>query len=190
MYQATSQEGDKMSSGMTFGLAEAIACLASAYICRKFKDTTVFIFNCALGIVSMSIYFFICDAKTDGPLSILMFFLGTFGCGSNINIMYLMIELRVPAEKLGSSIVVVFTGAVFINTFSASVAYAAQPVPYITQTVMLSVAIFAASMLPPSIKDPNRTSKPLAQRVDLSMVTSRTVKKTQRLGDTTLDFSR
>lgn len=177
MYQATSQQGNKMSSGITFGLAEASACLASGYICKKVKDTTAFIFFCALSIVSMSVYYFVCGGITDGPLSLVMFFLGTFGTGSNINIMYLMIELRVPAEKLGSSIVVVFTGAVFFNTFSANVAYADQPIPYITQLSMLSVAIFAAYMLPASIKNAQRTSKPLAQRVEMSMVTSRTVKK-------------
>ena len=87
------------------------------------KDTKVFILNCALTIVSMSIYFFVCGGITDGPLSLIMYFLGTLGCGSNINIMYLMIELRVPPEKLGSSIVVIFTGAVFFNTFSSNIAY-------------------------------------------------------------------
>lgn len=177
MYQASSQQGNKMSSGITFGLAEASACLFSGYICKKVKDTTAFIFFSLLCVISMTVYYVVCGGVTDGPLSLVMFFLGTFGVGSNTNIMYLMMELRIPAEKLGSVIVVVFTGAVFIATFSPNIAYTDQPVPYITQVIMISVSVSAVSMLPPSLKNTQRTSKPLAQRVETSMITSRSVKK-------------
>ena len=49
------------------------------------------------------------------------------------------------------------------------------------------LAIFAAFMLPDSIKNPYRTSKPIAQKVETSLVTSRVVKASSRLGDSTVD---
>ena len=71
----------------------------------------------------MSIYYFVGGGETGGIISLLAIYGTMLGVGSNINIVYIMIELRVPPEKLGASIVVVITGSVLYSTFASMAGY-------------------------------------------------------------------
>lgn len=123
LYSLTALPGDKMFAGMAFGLAESSSNLISGYICTKFKDQQVFTGFCLLIVFSMSFFYFVCGGQSGSIASLISIFLTVLGCGSNINIIYLMIELRIPTEKLGSTIVVVITGSVFYTTGASFVAY-------------------------------------------------------------------
>lgn len=46
-----------------------------------------------------------------------------YGASGMVNLVYLMIELRVPPEALGSSVVIVITAAVFFASLTPFVAY-------------------------------------------------------------------
>jgi hypothetical protein len=119
MYTLTSLPGDKLHAGMTFGIAESSSNLLSSFICTKVKDSHAFSFFGMMIIVSQTIFYFICEGKTGGLLALTTIFCTAFGSGSNVNLTYLMIQNRIPTQKLGSAVVVVITGAVFYSTFSS-----------------------------------------------------------------------
>jgi MFS family permease len=119
MFSITSVPGNTLFAGMTFGVAEGSSMLLSSYICTKVKDVSAFSFFCVLMMISQSVFYFVCGGESGGVLALSMIFCTVFAAGSNINIIYLMIEQRIPTEKLGSAIVVVITGSVFYTTFSA-----------------------------------------------------------------------
>ena len=98
--------------------------------------------------ISQCVFYFICDGKSGTVLSLLAIFGTVLGVGSCINIVYLMIEQRVPSEKLGSSIVVVITGSMLYSSLSSTAAYSPQPVPFLTGMSMFLVGIVMCQMLP------------------------------------------
>ena len=55
------------------------------------------------------VYYFGCEGITESFTSKFSIFFIIIGIGVNINIIYLMIELRVTADKLGSTIVIIIT---------------------------------------------------------------------------------
>ena len=78
----------------------------------------------------------------------LALFLGVYGASGMVNLVYLMIELRVPPEALGSSVVIVITAAVFFASLTPFVAYSGQPLPIITQVTCLFFGIVSTLLLP------------------------------------------
>jgi hypothetical protein len=118
MFGLTSAPGNKLFAGMTFGIAEATSNLMSSFICTKVKDLSAFSFFCVMMMISQSVFYFVCGGESGGVLALAMIFCTVFAAGSTVNIIYLMIEQRIPTEKLGSAIVVVITFSVFFTTFS------------------------------------------------------------------------
>jgi len=55
-----------------------------------------------------------------------------------------MIELRVSANKLGSSIVIVITSAMIVSTFASAAGYSDMPVPFFAGFSMFLVALTSA----------------------------------------------
>jgi hypothetical protein len=62
--------------------------------------------------------------------------------------MYIMIELRMPPDKLGSAIVIVVTVSVFYSSFSPFIAFYPQPIPYLIGTTIMIIAMVLTFFLP------------------------------------------
>ena len=99
------------------------------------------------GICQVAFYF-LCGGESGSIMSLVLIFGTVLGIGSCINIVYLLIEQRVPSEKLGSTIVVVITGSVLFSSLSPAVAYAAQPVPIITGVSLFVIGLILTQTLP------------------------------------------
>lgn len=74
-------------------------------------------------------------------------FCSVFGSGGAINIVFILVESRVPTERLGSTIVIVVTTAVFYSSLSPFVAYVSQPIPYLLGCTIIVIAVVATVVL-------------------------------------------
>lgn len=167
LFSLTSLPGNKMAAGFLFGLAESCSSVVSGVLCTYLKDKYTMMAAQVLFLTSFSVFYFLCGGQFGSTLSLVTIFVQVLGCGSTINITYLLIELRVPAAKLGSSIVVVVTAAMFVSTFASFAAYSAQPVPFVIGLFMSVVSMGAILMLP----EPNFSAKKvMLQRTELSQV--------------------
>lgn len=123
LFSATSLPGDKLFAGMMFGFAESSASFVSGVICSKVPDKYAMMASNVLFCVANCVFYFGCGGRFESLLSFIAVFCMTLGCGATVNIMYLVIEMRVPPAKLGSSIVAVITAAMFFTTFASTAAY-------------------------------------------------------------------
>ncbi len=89
----------------------------------------------------MFIFYFVGGGESGGIISLIAIYGTMLGIGSNINIVYIMIELRVPPAKLGQAIVVVITGSVVYSTFASIPGYSTQPIPFLTGVIMVGISL-------------------------------------------------
>ena len=94
-------------------------------------------------------YYFVCEGKSEGPLALVAVFCTVFGIGLAYSVVFLMIELRFPPSRVGSSLVVVITSAVFFAQLTTLIAYMPQPIPYLAFTVSLIISVICCNLLPP-----------------------------------------
>jgi hypothetical protein len=88
----TSVPGNKLFAGMTFGIAEGSSMILSSIVVTKVKNILhVFTFFCMVVLVSQSVFYFVCGGESGSWLALAMIFNTTLGCGSSINIIYLML---------------------------------------------------------------------------------------------------
>jgi len=111
-----------MMPGMIFGLAESISSVVAGILCKYYKDWHAFIGFCAISIVAQ-IVFYLAGANEGGSIAFFSLFWNVLGAGGAITIVYIMIELRMPPDKLGSAIVIIITISVFYSSFSPFIAY-------------------------------------------------------------------
>ena len=100
---------------------------------------TCFIFN----IVFRSL-----GAGDGGILAMIALWFSIVGVGGLVNTNYLLIELRVPPEHLGSSMVILLTLCIFFNGFAPNLAYLPEPIPYYCMLIMLAIVFVALIYLP------------------------------------------
>jgi predicted MFS family arabinose efflux permease len=117
----TAVPGNKIYKGIVFGLAEAVAALLSGYLCTYMKDSSAFLWMAALCFTSNVCFYLLAD---ESVVATFLLFMSVFGMGAMLNIFYLMIEIRVPPETLGSSIVLVNTISVAVASATPLAAYA------------------------------------------------------------------
>lgn len=140
-----------MYAGMAFGLAEVFAQTTTGFLCKYFKDTQVYTGACLLMMISQMIFFFVCGGQTGSLLSVICIFTMMIGIGAMYCVSYLMVELRVSADKLGSAMNLVFTVAPFLGCFAVNIAYTAQPVPFLTIMALLGSSLTMYQVLPAPI---------------------------------------
>jgi len=117
----TAVPGNKIYKGIVFGLAEAVAALLSGYLCTYMKDSSAYLLMAAICFVSNVCFYLLAD---ESGLATFLLFMSVFGMGAMLNIFYLMIEIRVPPETLGSSMVLVNTISVAVASATPLAAYA------------------------------------------------------------------
>jgi hypothetical protein len=101
--------------------------------------------SCAIvGVLS----FFLLGEGEGGLPAYFALFLGVYGASGMVNVIYLLIELRVPPDALGSSVVIVITAAVFVASLTPFVAYSGQPYPIISQIICITIGIVSTLLLP------------------------------------------
>jgi hypothetical protein len=111
-----------MFSGMVFGVSEATSNMVSGSVCKYLKDWHAFLGSCTLCIFGQQVYYF-SGANQGGLLALFGLSCTVMGFGSALNIVFIMIELRMPTDRLGSSMVIVVTSAVFYSSFASYIAY-------------------------------------------------------------------
>ena len=99
------------------------------------------------------VYYFGCEGITESFTSKFSIFFIIIGIGVNINIIYLMIELRVTADKLGSTILIIITASMIISKFASVAAYSEVPLPFFAGISMFVIALTFSQFLPAPIKD-------------------------------------
>lgn len=100
----TSLPGNKMYAGLAFGFAEAASSLIVGFLCKYIKDTHCFVGACLITVASQLVFYFICGGTTDSTLAIVSVFLSVIGVGSQYCLVFLLIEFRTTAQRLGSSL--------------------------------------------------------------------------------------
>lgn len=137
-----------MNAGLAYGLADTSAAVISGFVCKYLKDTIAFTTACLLTLISQSVFYFVCGGQTDSTLAVVCMYTGCLGIGACYSIVYLMIELRVPSEKLGSSIVIVFTVSILVASLTTIVGFLPQPWPFISGSAMMGIALVTCQLLP------------------------------------------
>jgi len=81
-----------MFAGMSFGLAESSSSIISGIVCKYLKDQHAYTGFCILSLISMSVFYFVGGGESGSILSLVSIYGTMLGVGSNINIVYIMIE--------------------------------------------------------------------------------------------------
>ena len=148
MFATTARPGNKLVNGMIYGVSEAIAAFVIGFVCKLAPDNFVFIGLTSVCIVS-NIGYFSLGGSQGGAIEFLFYFFIVFSLGGMITTTMILIELRVPPESLASSLVLIFTTSVTFCSLSPTVAYFAEPVPFIVTLVLLAAMVFLTLRLPP-----------------------------------------
>lgn len=114
--------GPKLYNGMICGLAEAFASILFALLLSWMTDIQASIL-CALTCASCNILYNVLGAGAGGIPAMIMLGLAIVGIGGLVNAVYIVIEMRVPPEQLGASIVIVMTFTVFCSGFAPNLAF-------------------------------------------------------------------
>ena len=143
LFGTTAMEGEKMMAGMVFGLAESSSAMISGVVCKYISDFQAFNIFILIALIAQLVYYWLCEGITGSIASLVAIYCIMLGTGSCINIIYLMIELRVTADKLGSSIVIVITSAMIVSSLASYVSFSPMPLPFIAAVSLSIVAFFS-----------------------------------------------
>lgn len=149
LYNVASLPGPKLCNGIILGLAEATAALSSGFVLQYASDITAALFFCGTCFV-FNIAYRVLGAGDGGLLSMFALFKSILGIGGVVNISYLLIELRVPPENLGASMVILLTLSIFVSGCAPNLAYLPQPIPLYCLLMMLLCILIALIYLPPA----------------------------------------
>ena len=92
--------GNKFVNSMMFGIAEALAVVFSGILMSKISDTAVYNLVIASGVIAYLIFIVFPDINTIMIYVANCIFVG--GLGGMQNLGFLISELRVPPQSLGS----------------------------------------------------------------------------------------
>ena len=122
LYNVAALPGPKLYNGIVLGLAESFASISSGLILQFTTDKTASISFCGICFV-FNIVYRLLGAGEGGLLSMLALFKSIVGIGGLVNISYLLIELHVPPESLGASMVILITLSIFVSGCTPNIAY-------------------------------------------------------------------
>ena len=92
--------GNKFVNSMIFGAAESVSVFLSGILMSHIRDTTVFFIVFVMCMASYGVFIFV-EAPSDILIYIAnCFFVGSMGAWQNVG--FLIAELRVPPQSLGS----------------------------------------------------------------------------------------
>lgn len=135
-------------------------------------DKKASILLCATCFV-FSILYRVLGAGDGGIVSMVALFFSIVGVGGLVNANYLLIELRVPPETLGASMVILLTLCVFICGCAPNLAYLPQPIPLYIMMCMLILIFVSLCYLPEGglyLPKEEKRLKPEESLMDRSMI--------------------
>lgn len=148
IYLVTAVPGTKLVNGMICGFAEGFACLTFGYMLKWISDVRGSIFMILL-CGCCNILYKLLGAGEGGTLAMVVLWFAIFGIGSLVNAAYIMIEMRVPPEQLGASVVIIMTVGNLIFSIAPNLAFLAQPYPLYIQLAGLLIIYICVVSLPP-----------------------------------------
>ena len=86
-------DGNRFYNGILFGLGEATSMVTSNILMQNFEDMTAFHINMSLGVISYVVLIFF---PSQGLHTYASVFILIGSIGGWVNILFLIIELRVP----------------------------------------------------------------------------------------------
>ena len=160
VFCATSLHGNKFDKGIIFGFSESIAQIISGILAQNFNDKPLFLAMIVLCLLSNSSYFWF----GEGLMANASLFVSCFAMGAYVNVLYLVIENRIPPHKLGNSFVYLITVSVLIASTTPYVAYSPSPWPSVIMlSTLVSLLLISALLdkggkyLNKIVEDPNET---------------------------------
>ena len=148
VYLVTAVPGAKLVNGMICGFAEGSACLTFGYLLKWVSDVRGSIFMILLW-GGCNILYKLMGAGEGGTLAMVVLWFAIFGIGSLVNAGYIMIEMRVPPEQLGASVVIIMTVGNLFFSITPNLAFLPQPYPLYIQLAGLLIIYICVVNLPP-----------------------------------------
>jgi len=114
--------GPKLYNGMILGLAESTASIAFGFLLRWMSDknaSLLLTMLCAL----FNILYRVLGAGEGGILAMICLGISILGIGGLVNAIYIVIEMRVPPEKLGANITLVLTVSIICSGAAPNLAF-------------------------------------------------------------------
>jgi len=107
-YLASVLDGNLFVNLMLVGGGETVAGIWSGILLSRMKDTNVFIISALLNGISYVLFFFV----PSGLAQYVCLLLTVSGIAGKFNTIYVLAELRIPPENIGSALVIIITVAV------------------------------------------------------------------------------
>jgi hypothetical protein len=122
LYNVAALPGPKLYNGIILGFAEAFASLSSGILLQYTSDVVAALAFCGTCFIFNIVYRML-GAGSGGVLSMIALFKSIVGIGGIVNMSYLLIELRVPPESVGASMVILITLSIFVSGCAPNLAY-------------------------------------------------------------------
>jgi len=139
--------GPKLYNGMICGFAEAFSSLFSAFLMKWMTDIHASLLLTAICFV-FNILYRLLGAGDGGLISMIALWFSILGVGGLVNTNYILIEMRIPPENLGATLVIMLTLCIFLSGCAPNLAYLPQPIPLYIQLFLLSLIFIALLKLP------------------------------------------
>ena len=97
---------------------------------------------------SCNVLYKLLGAGEGGTLAMIALWFAIFGIGSLVNAGYILIEMRVPPEQIGASIVIIMTVGNLLYSIAPNLAFLTQPYPLYIQLSGLCFIYICAVNLP------------------------------------------
>lgn len=137
--------GDKFVNGMIFGVSEILSVLISGILMSNFSDMTVFNIIFIESLVAYFIYIFFGDV---GNICYLGIVLLVQALGGWQNLYFLIAELRVPPENLGSVNMVAINMALALGIFTPYLVILPGVIPLVVSCIVSVICWCSCFCLP------------------------------------------
>ena len=138
-------DGNRFYNGILFGLGEGFSMVTSNWLMKNFEDMTAFYINMSLGLISYVVLIFF---PVQGLHTYMSIFVLIGSIGGWINIQFLLIEMRVPNNKVGSVTMLCMTIAVGTAMVSPYVSTLPAPIPFVFLLTLSLLALLVTFFLP------------------------------------------
>ena len=113
-YLSSVLDGNLFVNLIMVGAGETFAGILSGILLSRMKDTHVFLISALLTGISYVLFFFV----PSGLAQYICFFLTVAGIAGKFNTFYVLAELRIPPENIGSALVIIITIAIMFAGLS------------------------------------------------------------------------
>lgn len=148
VYSMAALPGPKLYNGMICGLAEAVSSLVTGLMMKYMTDAQTSFIMAIMNVVFCILYRLL-GAGDGGIPAMICLWLGILGVGGLVNSAYVLIEMRVPPQRQGSSLVIILTLSIFMSGTAPNLAYLPQPFPLYIQLALMVGIMVALFYLPP-----------------------------------------